>query len=241
MVTQVLSADSHVLEPPDLWTTRMQAKFRDRAPHLIHEHNGQKGDFIVCEPLRPFNPFSLGCAGIPPAELAERALEGYAACRPGSWDPAERLKDMDMDGLGVEIFYCGYGMSMFSYPGDDEFQRDAHRAYNDWAAEYASYSPKRLIPIANISMTDPEKDLAELTRVKNAGFRGIFVSNDPLEYRRYDNPMWEKFWTAVEEYDMPVNVHILTRQGGPQVGANPIVDGVVLADPGLPHDRRDDH
>jgi len=34
MVSHVLSADSHVLEPPDLWTTRMQAKFRDRAPHL---------------------------------------------------------------------------------------------------------------------------------------------------------------------------------------------------------------
>ena len=63
------------------------------------------------------------------------------------------------------------------------------------------------------------------------GFRGIFISNDPLETRRYDNPMWEKFWTAVEEYDMPVNVHILTRQGGPQVGANPLVDGVLLPIP----------
>ena len=44
--------------------------------------------------------------------------------------------------------------------------------------------------------------------------------------RRYDNPMWEKFWSRLEEYAVPVNVHILTRQGGPQVGANPIVDGV---------------
>jgi predicted TIM-barrel fold metal-dependent hydrolase len=228
---QVLSADSHVLEPPDLWTTRMQAKFRDRAPHLIHEAGGKKGDFLACEPLRPFNPFSLGCAGTPPDQLESLAEQGYAACRPGSWDPVERLKDMDMDGLGIEIFYCGYGMSLFSYPGDDEFQRDAHRAYNDWAAEYASHSPKRLIPIANISMTDPEKDLEELKRVKKMGFRGIFVSNDPLPERRYTNPMWEKFWSAVEEFDMPVNVHILTRQGGPQVGADPLVDGVLLPVP----------
>jgi predicted TIM-barrel fold metal-dependent hydrolase len=63
------------------------------------------------------------------------------------------------------------------------------------------------------------------------GFRGIFVSNDPLAERRYDHPMWEGFWSAVEEYDLPVNIHILTRQGGPQVGANPIVDGVVLPVP----------
>ena len=61
-------------------------------------------------------------------------------------------------------------------------------------------------------MTDPEIDLAALTKAKNEGFRGIFISNDPLEQRRYDNPIWDKFWSAVEEYDMPVNVHILTRR-----------------------------
>jgi predicted TIM-barrel fold metal-dependent hydrolase len=230
MVQRILSADSHVLEPPDLWTTRMQPRFRDRAPHLEHEFNGQTGDFLVCDPLRPFNPTSLGCAGIPPAELEKFSRGGYAVCRPGSWDPVERLKDMDADGLAGEIFYCGYSMSLFSHP-DEEFQRDAHRAYNDWAAEYASHAPRRLFPVANISMTDPEADLSELYRVRQLGFRGIFISNDPLPERRYDNPMWDAFWTAVEDYDMPVNIHILTRQGGPQVGANQIVDGVVLPVP----------
>jgi predicted TIM-barrel fold metal-dependent hydrolase len=233
MVSQVLSADSHVLEPPDLWTTRMEAKYRDRAPHLEKDYNGQKGDFIVCEPLRPFNPTGLGNAGIPPEEQEKFATGGYAVCRPGSWDPVERVKDMDLDGVQAEIFYCGYGMGLFSHP-DDAFQRDAHRAYNDWAAEYASYAPQRLFPIANISMTDPVEDLKEVERVRKLGFRGIFVSNDPRPERRYDNPMWETFWTAVEEYGMPVNIHILTGQAGspPPVGPrNPLVDGVLLLVP----------
>jgi predicted TIM-barrel fold metal-dependent hydrolase len=80
-------------------------------------------------------------------------------------------------------------------------------------------------------MTDPAEDLKELHRVKKLGFRGIFVSNDPLPERRYDNPMWDPFWSAVEEYDLPVNVHILTRQAGASIGANPIVDGVTLPVP----------
>jgi predicted TIM-barrel fold metal-dependent hydrolase len=226
----IFSADSHVLEPADLWATRMQARFRDKAPHLEHEYNGQTGDFLVCPPLRPFNPTQLGCAGVPPEELENFAKGGYASCRPGSWDPVERLKDMDFDGIAGEIFYCGYGMSLYSHP-DDEFQRDAHRAYNDWALDYASYAPTRLFPVANISMTDPAEDLQELTRIKKLGFRGIFISNDPLPERRYDNPMWDGFWSAVEEYELPVNIHILTRQAGPQVGANAIVDGVLLPVP----------
>jgi predicted TIM-barrel fold metal-dependent hydrolase len=117
-------------------------------------------------------------------------------------------------------------MLLFSHP-DEEFQRDAHRAYNDWAADYAANAPTRLFPVANISMTDPDEDLQELQRIARMGFQGIFISNDPLAHRRYDHPMWDTFWSAVEECALPVNIHILTRQDT-HVGANPIIDGVTL-------------
>ena len=34
MLPLVLSSDSHVFEPPDLWRTRIDAAFRDRAPRM---------------------------------------------------------------------------------------------------------------------------------------------------------------------------------------------------------------
>ena len=34
MLPLVLSSDSHVFEPPDLWQTRIAAAFRDRAPRI---------------------------------------------------------------------------------------------------------------------------------------------------------------------------------------------------------------
>jgi len=227
MSSQVLSADSHVVEPPDLWTARMQAEFRDRAPRLVR---GLSGDVIVCDPLPPFSPAGIGSAGIRPEDLERFHEGGYASCRPGGWDPVERLKDMDADGIAAEIFYCGYGMALFGHP-DDAFQRAAHRAYNDWACEYASHEPSRLFAIANISMTDPAEDINELRRIRKMGFRGIMISNDPLPQRRYDNPMWEPFWSEVEEYDLPVNIHILTRQSGPESSVNPIIVGAMLPIP----------
>src|SRR5205085_8367114 len=69
-------------------------------------------------------------------------------------------------------------------------------AYNDFAHEYASYAPKRLIPIASISMTDVDAAIKEAQRCARLGFRGVFISNDPAPERRYSDPMWEPFWSA---------------------------------------------
>jgi len=35
MNMRVISADSHMMEPADLWETRLDSKFRDRAPKVI--------------------------------------------------------------------------------------------------------------------------------------------------------------------------------------------------------------
>jgi hypothetical protein len=34
MLPLILSSDSHVFEPPDLWQTRIDGAFRDRAPRI---------------------------------------------------------------------------------------------------------------------------------------------------------------------------------------------------------------
>jgi hypothetical protein len=46
MLPLIISSDSHVLEPPDRWQTRIDAAFRDRAPR-IERIDG--GDRVVVE------------------------------------------------------------------------------------------------------------------------------------------------------------------------------------------------
>ena len=36
----ILSSDSDVIEPPDLWTTRIEPRFRERAPRVVQEEDG---------------------------------------------------------------------------------------------------------------------------------------------------------------------------------------------------------
>ena len=36
-VPKIISVDDHVVEPPDLWTNRLPAKYQDRAPRIVRE------------------------------------------------------------------------------------------------------------------------------------------------------------------------------------------------------------
>jgi len=51
---QVISADSHMVEPPGLWLERLDYKHRDHAPKIIDEYHGKKGTFFAAEGLKPF-------------------------------------------------------------------------------------------------------------------------------------------------------------------------------------------
>ena len=36
-IAKLISADSHVVEPPDLWEKRIDKRFKDRAPKLLKD------------------------------------------------------------------------------------------------------------------------------------------------------------------------------------------------------------
>ena len=64
---RLISADSHVNEPPDLWIDRVPAQYRDRAPRIEHF---EQGDAWVLEGVA--DPITFGmnaCAGLEPEEM----------------------------------------------------------------------------------------------------------------------------------------------------------------------------
>ena len=101
MVTDVpiISADSHITEPPDTYTARIDARFRDRAPRLVHD--AKRGDLFVIDGLDKPIPMGLVAAAGKPAEDLAMFGARFEDLHRGGWDPEARLADQARDGVSA--------------------------------------------------------------------------------------------------------------------------------------------
>ena len=215
MATQrLISADSHVNEPPNLWLERIDRRFKDRAPFVKQDSiNGIPGPYLFIDGQVP-NHVGQGIGGGKSfEELPEFFREaGYQDGRAGGWDPVERLKDMDLDETDAEVLYTTLGFRMF-WMADAALQRATFQVYNDWLAEYCSHDPKRLVGLAMISLWDIDEAVKELKRCSQIGLKGAMVWCSPPEDRPYKSPMYDPFWAAAQDLNMPLSFHAITGMG----------------------------
>jgi predicted TIM-barrel fold metal-dependent hydrolase len=210
MPYQTISADSHFVEPPEIWTERIAKEFRDRAPRLMREYQGAKGDFLVCEDLGvPLTQFAG--AGKSGQELLEHAAGGLAALPKSVWDPAERLKEQDLDGVNGEVLYASCGMMLFAIQ-DAQLRAAAFGAFNDWAAEYTRTCPQRLIGTGLITLEDIPAAVAELQRCAQEGLRGVMIQGAAPEDRPYSGRAYDPFWAAAQDLNLPISLHVFTAR-----------------------------
>ncbi len=104
-----ISADGHVVEPADLWATRIEKKFRDRAPRV---ESRDDGDYYIID---GFAPMPVGLEGVSMEDKIAgqiKSSKGYrhAATRPGAWDPQARLAEQDLDHVPAEVLSPGVGL-----------------------------------------------------------------------------------------------------------------------------------
>ena len=120
---KVISADNHVFEPPDLWTSRAEARFKERAPRV---ESLEAGDFWFCDGNRV-----LGVEGN--AREAPRSAD----VRPGGYIPEEHIKDMDLDGCGRQPGLSDHRAISIQRPDSDLLTSNI-RSYNDWVGEFCN-------------------------------------------------------------------------------------------------------
>ena len=205
---RLISSDSHVSIPETAWQEYLDPEFRDRAPYI---ESTDDGDFRVFEGKR--SPLqSIGnLAGKKPEDfsLTVRRLDDMRA---GAWDPAERLKDMDVDGLDAEVLYFGGPL----VTEDTPLRLSSVRGYNRWLADFCSHAPRRLLGMAALPIDTPELAIAELRHAERLGFAGATIPLFPPD-GDYGEARWNPLWEAFIESGFPVGLHIGGRRPGTPV------------------------
>lgn len=208
MPTKIISADSHITEPPDTYTRFIDPAFRDRAPHIVDDP--RRGEVFVIPGMDSTIPLGLvAAAGKPPESLSQKGAK-FAELHRGGWDPHARMSDQDRDGVHGEVIYPSVGMMICNHD-DLDFKRACMEAYNLWLAEFCDPYPDRLFGAGQTAMRTPEEGIADLQSIKALGLRGVMMPGHPgLE--DYDSPIYDPFWEAATSLNLPLSWHILTSR-----------------------------
>lgn len=203
---RLISSDSHVTIPDEAWQTYLDPQFRDRAPKI---ERTDEGDFRVFEGKRTPIMTLDNLAGKKAEEftLNVRKLEDQ---RQGAGDPAERIKDMDLDGVDAEVLYVGGPLAS----ADKELRLNSVRGYNRWLSDYSSHAPGRLLGVACIPIDTPEMAAAEIRwAAEQPGLYSGYIPLFPSE-GDYGDAKWNLMWEAFTETGLPVGLHVGGRRPG---------------------------
>ncbi|MCY4513846.1 MAG: amidohydrolase family protein [Candidatus Tectomicrobia bacterium] len=205
MTFPIISADSHITEAPNTYLDYIDAKWRDKAPHIVD--GGERGDVYVIDGMKSTVSMGLvAAAGKKPEELTLKGTR-FEDLHRGGWDPEARMADQDTDGVSAEVIYPTVGMVVTNHP-DFEYKKACFDAYNRWLAEYCGAHSDRLLGCGQTAMRTPEEGVADLHAIKAAGLRGVMMPNVPgLE--DYDSEIYNPVWEAAIELALPLSFHIV--------------------------------
>ena len=201
---RLISADSHLTEPGDLWTSRVEARFHDRVPRI---ERFERGHAWVMEGVP--GPVAFGytvCAGNKPEDLHDWMF--LEEMRSGGWEPAIRLQEQDADGVDAEVLFPNRPHQAVVANPDPDLHHAMVRAYNDWLSEYCAHAPDRLGGVALLPNRGVAKSIAELKRIQTMpGIVAVLLGAYPhggTKLAAEDEPLWD----AVEESGLPLCIHI---------------------------------
>ena len=181
-----ISTDSHVTEPIEVYTERVDAEFRDRVPRIVTDGDWRS---LVIEGMRPRKL-------MPAAELEVAII--------GDWDAADRLRDQARDGVSAEVIFPTFALQACFASDDPGLQRALCRAYNSWAAE--AFADVRLLAVGMVSMLDIDGAAEDAARLAEQGFRALFLPAQ-VPTRPYNDAAYDRFWAVAEELGLPLTFH----------------------------------
>jgi predicted TIM-barrel fold metal-dependent hydrolase len=206
----LISADDHVYEHPEVWTSRMsKQKWGDRVPHVETQADGMQHWLIAGQPI------SLPCTG------AVDAMTGVRAQVSKRWDDVplatysarERLNAMDADGVDCSVLYptiSGVAGERFGRLDDIELETACVQAYNDWLIEEWLGTSPRFVPQCIVPVWPMDRTVAEIRRSVAMGHKGVIYPASPMELKKLphiNDPAYDPLWSVCQELNVPLCFH----------------------------------
>jgi predicted TIM-barrel fold metal-dependent hydrolase len=237
-IPPIIDVDAHVVEPRDVWSSRLPARFRDVGPRIVYAPGGEVklvGSSYVEAPgtdgpdvawwfyedrqvsLKRY----IAAAGFPADEVGMQGVT-YENMRPGCYRTVDRLADMDLNGVQAQLCFpnfprfCG---QMFLWGKDKELSLLSVQAYNDWMVEeWCGDSGGRLLPLCIVPLWDVELAVQEVRRNAARGVRAVAFSEIPayLGLPSIHSRYWDPFFAACAETRTVVCMHIGSGTKTPQ-------------------------
>jgi predicted TIM-barrel fold metal-dependent hydrolase len=216
----VIDADSHKMENPLVFFDYLEPPYRDRLSSQTDRYGQQR---LV---IHDFNP-STGRNDLervfPQPDGAGKGA--FSAIHPetaiGAIFNRIRIEHMDREGVDGQVLYGSMTLS-FEAILDRDLAVACMRAYNDYIAEDCRAYPRRLFPVAYLSLVDIAEAVAELRRaVVELGMIGVHVAPSmPIPHpqaadafplvrlpKHVSHPDFSPILEAAAELDVAVGVH----------------------------------
>jgi predicted TIM-barrel fold metal-dependent hydrolase len=207
----MVSVDDHLVEPPDMFTSTVPARWRDRAPRVVRQADG--ADVWTFEGAVIPNIGLNAVAGRPKEEYGIEPT-AFDEMRPGCWDVDERVKDMDAGGvLGSMCFpsFPGFSGRVIAAAEDKDLALAVIRAYNDWHVDaWCGAQPGRFIPMGLPILWDPALAAEEVRRLAAKGVHSLTFTENPatLGYPSFHSEHWDPLWQALCDTDTVLSIHL---------------------------------
>jgi predicted TIM-barrel fold metal-dependent hydrolase len=228
---KIVDADAHVNPPHEFWVDYLPAQFKELAPRIEH---AEDADYIVFEGgRRKMNLLGGGGAQGKEKTKTEGRRSDMLA---GGWMPAQRIADMDLDGMDASVLFGGGPLGSKNV----DLYIESFGAYNRWLSDFCSYDRRRLIGVGYIPIRDTQEAIAMMKECKALGFNAVNIpafpqskeanktsgdtgaiasmgaqaaalTGDPFGGRTFADPEFDDFWAAAVDLDMTITIHLGAR------------------------------
>ncbi|WP_077145702.1 amidohydrolase family protein [Sphingopyxis sp. KK2] len=174
----VFSADSHIMEPSDIFLDGLPASLKDHAIHARME-----GEYLVTG-TKDKIIYRLRVGQHREKQLGD-------AQRRGIREIAGRLEDMELEGIDSEICFPSLGLWLYCLDSPDAEAASA-RLYNDWNDSFLGGHPNRFVRCGMLPVLDFSNTLAELDYLASKGIiAAMLPAVTPPGLPKYNNATWD--------------------------------------------------